>query len=60
MTHKIVCPKCRKQKTGDTRHGFKVFALIHGVRCSAEKFSITHQLSIDDFVGEEKKNDPKE
>lgn len=51
MRYKITCPACRKQKSGDTRHGFKVFALLHGVRCSAEKFTQTTQLTIDDFIG---------
>lgn len=50
MKYKIVCPACRKQKSGDTRHGFKLFALMHGVRCDAKTFRITHQLSLDDFV----------
>lgn len=53
MTFKIVCPACRKQKSGETRHGFKLFALMHGVRCDAKTFRITHQMDLDDFVGGE-------
>lgn len=50
MTYTIRCPKCRKQKSGDTKHGFKLFALTHGVYCDAKQFNITHQLSLKDFV----------
>lgn len=58
MRYKIVCPTCRKQKSGETRHGFKLFALMHGVKCDAKSFNQTEQFTIEDFMGE--KDDPKE
>lgn len=46
----IRCPKCRKQKSGATKHGFKVFALTHGVYCDAKQFNISEQKSLKDYV----------
>jgi hypothetical protein len=51
MRFKIVCPVCRKQKSGDTRHGFKLFGLMHGIRCDAKVFNQTEQFTISDFTG---------
>jgi len=52
-THSITCPVCEIRKEGDTKHGFKLFALVHGVRCDAKIFQLEHQLSLDDFIKEE-------
>ncbi len=49
-TYLIKCPKCRAQKSGDTKHGFKLFALTHGVKCDAKQFPVSSQLQLTDFV----------
>ncbi len=51
----ITCPECKKSKTASTRHGFKLFALTHGVTCSAQKFRTTEQLTLGDLTGVEGK-----
>lgn len=53
MSHTIRCPKCRKTKTGSTQHGFKAWALLHAVKCGAERLTITTQKTIEDFYPDE-------
>ena len=50
----IYCPVCRKSKTADSKHGFKLFALSHGVLCSADKFKQTEQMTLEDMTGLER------
>lgn len=48
----IRCPSCRGTKTGQTKHGFKLFALMHGIRCDAKHFNVTTQTVLSDWTGE--------
>lgn len=50
ISYMIKCPKCRAQKSGATKHGFKLFALTHGVKCDAKTFNVSSQLQLSDFV----------